>query len=106
MDFKKSKALMTMIDRVTGLMSRYPKYRGDKYPLISHVWWEELPERLKTPEVRDVLQMVAGGGKTLSASETISRSYRKVLELHPEWVTELHAMERRLQEQKVKNTIS
>ena len=85
-----------MVSRVQALLEQYPTYRENKYKVIAHVLWFDLPKRLQTPEVNEVLRLVAES--KLPATETISRSWRKVIELHPAWQTETFKKERKAQE--------
>lgn len=89
-----------MTDRVTELLIKHPAYRANKYKVIAHILWEELPISLKTPETKDVLRLIARGG--LPATETISRAWRKVIELHPAWKTDDLEKIKRRQEEEVK----
>ena len=75
--------IIKMTDRVTALLEKYPTYRETKYKVIAHVLWEELPENLRTKETKDVLSLIAQS--KLPATETVSRAWRKVIELHPAW---------------------
>jgi hypothetical protein len=77
--------IIKMTSRVTALLVKYPTYRATKYKAIAHILWEELPSDLQTKETRAVLTLVAQS--RLPATETISRAWRKVIELHPEWQT-------------------
>jgi hypothetical protein len=87
-----------MTSRVTELLERYPTYRETKYKVIAHVLWEELPKALQTKETRLVLTLIAQS--KLPATETISRAWRKVIELHPAWkVPNLEAIKRKQVEQ-------
>ena len=104
-NFEKNKSLQTEIGKMESLLERYPAYRETKYKPMAHRLWESLPGQLRTREVRDVLQMITEP-KKLPAMETLSRAWRKAIENNPAWLTELHAMERRAQEQKVKNTVN
>ena len=90
----------TEIEKAIERLDRFPQYRDNKYKYISHRLWEEIPAKLKTPEVLEVLQMVTQANKgKLPALETLSRAWRKALELNPAWITAKHQRER--QEQQV-----
>ena len=89
----------TEIKKMERLLDIKPAYRQNKYKAISTTIWKRIPQRLRTPEVMEVLTMLVDPKhKTVPALETLSRSWRKVLEMHPEWVTPEHAKERKMQE--------
>ena len=97
--------LETEIAKMYNLLAQYPAYREGKYKPMAHRLFEELPARLRTPEVRDVLSLMTQP-KKLPAMETLSRAWRKVMEMNPQWVTAAHARDRAMQAQDVKTTIN
>ena len=74
---------LTMAQRIMYWLEANPDMRGRKEKVVSSIWWNELPENLKTDEVQVVLEMIAD--KKLSSAETIMRSHRKVLESRDAW---------------------
>jgi hypothetical protein len=68
---------------VTDLLEKYPRYRGNKNRLIAHVLFNspEVPSRIRTPELREFLELLAAG--KLPNIESLERSYRKAIELNP-----------------------
>jgi len=95
--------IISMLDRVTALLKRYPEYGSNKYRLIAHVIWEDTPKSLKTPETKELLKLLAQGG--LPAMETISRAWRLALEINPDFRTEDHEKTRRKQESETKEQL-
>ena len=72
-----------MEERIRYWLEANPEMRGHKEAVVSSIWWNELPDRLKTTEVQEVLEMI--NRKELSSAETIMRSMRKVLETRDAW---------------------
>ncbi len=92
-----------MGDRITELLEKYPSYRATKYKCIAHVLWHELPKELRTKETKAVLVLIAES--RLPATETISRSWRKVMELHPAWKQPDLEKIKRKQQEDIKNEL-
>ena len=90
---------ITEVKKMEELLDRKPELREDKYKAIAQTIYSRLPEQLRTTEVINVLMLLTDPKhKSLPALETLSRSWRKVLEMHPEWVTAEHAKRRKMQE--------
>lgn len=92
-----------MLDRVTSLVKKYPEYGSNKYRIISHILWEELPENLRTDDVKSVLKLIAQN--KLPAVESISRAWRLALEINPDLRSEDHEKTRRRQEEEMKEQL-
>ena len=97
------KRLISMLDRVTALIKKYPEYGGNKYRVIAHILYNDLPVNLRTDDVKKVLKLLSTG--ELPAMETISRAWRLALEINPDFRTEDHEKARRKQEGEMKENL-
>ena len=97
--------LETEIEKMYTLLAKYPSYRSGKYSPMAHRLWEELPAHLQTPQVREVLKLITEP-KKLPAMETLSRAWRKVMEMNKHWITAEHARRRAEGEHDVKTVIN
>jgi hypothetical protein len=81
-----SRHILKMADRLERICRTNERARTDKYFALALIWIEDLKGDIH-PEVTKFLAELTKKRKerNVSATETVTRAWRKVVSVHPEW---------------------